>query len=153
MVWAASLEATTAAAVQHPSCSSWLRQELGCNMPHHMHTLNNAQAQANMHVRIWPAALKVRTSTAESSGLSLRSDHFWLRCCRYLAARAPSQLHIFQNVHDCARRSRADYLRDFAWFMSLLNTTLGQSARCAAQLCNRDACHALSNIVCNRNMF
>ncbi|KAF6259146.1 hypothetical protein COO60DRAFT_1045481 [Scenedesmus sp. NREL 46B-D3] len=47
---------------------------------------------------------------------------------RYLALRPPSQLHVFQNIHDCARRNRADYARDHAWFISLRNSTLGQSA-------------------------
>lgn len=41
----------------------------------------------------------------------------------------PTQMHIFQNVHDPARRTLADYRRDLTWFVDLLDATIGQSPR------------------------
>ncbi|KIZ04651.1 hypothetical protein MNEG_3307 [Monoraphidium neglectum] len=36
----------------------------------------------------------------------------------------PDHIHIFQNMHDCARRSLVDHRRDLSWFVNLLNATL-----------------------------
>ncbi|KIZ02667.1 hypothetical protein MNEG_5293 [Monoraphidium neglectum] len=36
----------------------------------------------------------------------------------------PDHIHIFQNMHDCSRRSPADHRRDLSWFVDLLNATL-----------------------------
>jgi hypothetical protein len=36
----------------------------------------------------------------------------------------PSEIHYFQNVHDCARRNPADFRRDVRWLLTLMNDTV-----------------------------
>jgi hypothetical protein len=43
---------------------------------------------------------------------------------QYFKHSPPDQLHIFQNIHDCSRRTSEDFRRDLAWFIDLLNSSL-----------------------------
>ncbi|KIY96939.1 hypothetical protein MNEG_11023 [Monoraphidium neglectum] len=36
----------------------------------------------------------------------------------------PDHIHVFQNMHDCSRRSPADFRRDLSWFLDVLDTNL-----------------------------
>lgn len=36
----------------------------------------------------------------------------------------PGEIHVFQNIHDCARRNAADFRRDLRWLLDLVHTAV-----------------------------
>jgi hypothetical protein len=42
----------------------------------------------------------------------------------YFQANPPTHIHIFQNLHDCSRRSSADFRRDLHWLFDLIDSSV-----------------------------
>lgn len=40
----------------------------------------------------------------------------------------PAEIHIFQNIHDCARRNAADFRRDLRWLLDVIDTSAPASS-------------------------
>lgn len=41
----------------------------------------------------------------------------------------PDEVHLFANIHDCARRGPKEYARDLSWLLTLMNDTVPSTTR------------------------